>query len=216
MTVVPIEHGLHLAEPTAGYVRTPGRHASDLYGSLFKTLDPKRFDKRDIFGDPLAFDLARMEFGTSFEEALEPSLAGNATAPLMEMTRQAMARRLLGERPGEFVSPEGIIYSPDYLFLEPDSSEVLGEFKLTWMSAKDAPTGKQFAKWHCQAGLYCRWLGLHQVRLFAFFVNGGAAKPYHEHSPELLAWEITYTQRELTDNWNAVERHALKEGLLPV
>lgn len=218
MTIVPIAHGLHLAEPTVGYVRTPGLHASDCYGSYFKSIDPKRYDKRGADGEPLGFDLARMEFGTSFEEALEEALVSTTPVPLMERTRRNMARRLIGERPGEFTSPEGIIFSPDQVFVEPDGSEVLGEFKLTWMSSKNAPDPMEakFSKWHCQQMLYCRWLGLTRSRLFGFFVNGGTDKPYHEHSPELRAWEITYTQRELESNWKTIERHALKVGLLPV
>jgi hypothetical protein len=218
LTIVEIQHGLHLAEPTDGYVRTPGLHASQIYGSYYQSTNPKRYDKRDAAGEPLGFDLARMEFGTSFEEALEEALISPTPIPLMERTRQRLAHRLLGKRPGEFTSPEGVIFSPDYLFDEPDGSMVLGEFKLTWMSGKNAPDplDERYSKWHTQMMLYCRWLEITRARLFAFFVNGGKAKPYHEHTPELSAWEICYTQRELDQNWNTMERHARKVGLLPV
>ncbi len=218
MTIVEISHGLYLAEPTEGYTRTPGLHASTLYGSYYQSINPKRYDKRGADGEPLGFDLARMEFGTSFEEALEEGLASPTPIPLMERTRQRMAHRLLGRRPGEFTSPEGVIFSPDYLFDEPDGSMVLGEFKLTWMSSKGAPDplNEKFSKWGCQMGLYCFWLGIRRARLFAYFVNGGTDKPYFEHAPELKAWEIEFTQRELDHNWATIERHALKVGLLPV
>ena len=42
MRLDQLEHGLILNTPTEGYVRTPGLHMSDLYGSLYKGLNPKR------------------------------------------------------------------------------------------------------------------------------------------------------------------------------
>ena len=196
MRIREFEHGLELAKATEGYVRTPGLHMSDLYGELFKQLDPKRFDKRDKDGNPEPFDLKRMELGTSFEEILEPVLAA----------------RLFGERPGEFTTlDEGIIFSPDWLFFEPDGEMVLGEIKLTWMSSRGAPTDAKFQKWICQVQAYCYHLQIRRARLFAFFVNGAYKPP----SPQLLAWELVFTQRELEDNWNMLKRVGQRAGLLP-
>jgi hypothetical protein len=193
MRVVQFDHGLELAKPTEGYVRSPGLHASDLYGAFYKKADPKRYDKRDIAGNATPFDLLKMEVGTTFEELLE----------------EALAARLLGQRPGEFTSPEGVIFSPDYLFYEPEEV-VLGEFKLTWYSSRNAPFDEKFSKWITQVKLYCHWLDLRQCRLYALFVNADYKPP----TPELLAWKITFTPRELADEWAMIERFAKKEGLL--
>lgn len=194
MRIREFEHGLELAKATEGYVRTPGLHASDLYGSFYKSFDPKRYDKRDKQGNPLPFDLAKMELGTSFEEVLEPMLA----------------ERLLGERPGEFTSPEGVIFSPDHLF-DIDGEIILGEFKCTWYSLRGCPTDPKFAKWLTQIKLYLHWLKLRKARLYVFFVNSDYKPP----TPSLKAWELVFTQRELQDEYDMIARHARKEGLLP-
>lgn len=189
MRIRELEHGLNLAQPSEGYVRSEGLHMSDLYGSLYQALEPKRFRAGG------KFDTTKMEVGTSFEEVLEPVLAS----------------RLLGSRPGEFVTQDGhdIIFSPDYLF-DIDGELVLGEFKLTWYSSKGAPDNAKFDKWHTQIKCYLKHLQLKRARLYALFVNGNYKPP----SPQLLAWDITYTQREIDDEWNAVLRHAKKAGLV--
>jgi hypothetical protein len=214
--VKEIDHGLTLAAPTAGYVRTPGLHASDLYNAFYKAFDPKRYDKKDSQGNALPFDLAKMELGTSFEEVLEA----------------ALITRLFGSRPGEFTAPHadncpnadeplegldavcqecgaGTLFSPDYLF-DIDGDLVLGEFKCTWYSAKGAPFDPKFSKWITQIKLYLYWLGLTKCRLYVFFVNGDYTPP----SPQLRCWELTFTRRELIDEHATILRHARKKGLL--
>jgi len=116
-----IDHGFIFNAPTEGYVRTPGLHMSDLYGSLYKGLNPKRYDKRDAEGNPLPFDDLKMEIGMAFEGVLEPLLR---------------SRFIEAERPGEFATQHaddcvyagnhtpvggpvcpcgaGVIYSPDH------------------------------------------------------------------------------------------------------
>lgn len=214
MRLREIPHGLALAAPTEGYIRSPGLHASDLYGSFYKKHDPKRYDKRDGNGDPTPFDLPKMELGTSFEEVLEPALAA----------------RLLGERPGEFHSPHesdcphgsapvipgtpcawcgaGTVFTPDYLF-DINDELVLGEFKCSWYSTKNAPVDEKFAKWWTQIKLYLHWLQLRRVRLYVFFVNGDYKPP----TPVLRAWEAVFTTQELQDEFNVIARHCRKERI---
>ena len=69
MKIVPIEHGLTLAAPAEGYVRSPGLHMSQLYGSLFEGLEPERFGSKDGGPDPL-----KLELGLALEEGLEEAL----------------------------------------------------------------------------------------------------------------------------------------------
>lgn len=221
MRLKEIPHGLALATPADGYVRTAGRHASDLYNSYYKGKDPKRYDKRDKDGNPTPMDMAKLELGLCFEQDLEVMLASMA---------RRMAKRLLGDRPGEFESPHedgcsrhrepvvagvpcpecgaGTIYSPDYLF--DDGNElILGEFKCSWYSAFGAPTDPKFAKWWTQIKLYSHWLGVRRARLYVFFVNGDYKPP----SPQLRCWEVVFTARELQDEFNEIARDARKKGL---
>lgn len=107
---------------------------SDLYNDLYADLEPKRFSK----SGPMPVE--KLEFGMAFEEMLEDSLR----------------KRLVGERPGEFTTEEGIIYSPDLLIF--NGATRLGEIKLTWMSCREMPKERtdaglpsKFAKWDCVA-----------------------------------------------------------------
>ncbi len=191
MKIVEIAHGLTLNKPTDGYVRSEGVHMSTLYNSLYAELEPKRFAKT---GEP---DAAKMELGTAFEEVLEV----------------ALATRILGDRPGEFTTEGGIIYTPDHLIF--NGYTKLGEFKATWMSIRKGITDPRFDKWFCQMKCYCHHLQTPYARLYVFFVNGDYTyKPPHGGA-SLRAWDIVFTSRELKDNWAMVERNARKKGLLP-
>lgn len=204
MRIREIPHGLELGKPAEGYVRTPGLHASDLYNAFYKDADPKRYDKRNPDGTATSMDMAKIELGLTFEQELEDLLVST-----MEAMRGRMAIRMLGERPGEFMSPEGVIFSPDYLF-DIDGELVLGEFKCSYYSTNGAPVDPKFAKWITQIKLYCFWLGVVKARLFVMFVCGDYKPP----SPQLRAWEMTFTQRELQDEFDVIMRHARKKGIV--
>ena len=198
----PIEHGLVMGKPAEGYVRSPGLHMSDIYGSLYKALMPKRYDKRDSKGDPLPFNQTYMELGSAFEEVLEPALRD----------------RLLGaERPGEFTTLDGtnVIYSPDQ-FIFQGGKFYLGEFKLTWMT-NTSITDPKFDKWLCQMKAYCFHLETPYALLYAFFVNGSGWTKGKADSglPQLTAWEFEFSAKELSENWQTLKRHAERTGLLP-
>lgn len=212
MRVAYLEHGLELNRPSPGYERTPGLHMSEIYNSLYKELAPARFDKP---GPP---DAVKMEFGTAFEEVLEPALAMRAFG--------------LANRPTEFAclptgkvvrigTPNSIIFSPDQLFFQ-DGRTILGEFKVTWMSISKGILDKRFDKWFTQCKAYCYPLKIEELHLFALFVNGhykwkmttvsdvGKQPP----GPLLLSWQVKFTPRDLETNWNMLIRHARKKGML--
>jgi len=215
MILTPVvDHGLEIGAPTEGYVRTPGLHMSDIYNSLYKDLDPKRF------GKPGGPDVVAMEYGSSFEEALEESIAAN------------LARRMTGSstRPGEFAAtaeglivpvgtPRSIIFSPDHFFYEEETR--LGEFKSTRMTIGGGLQQKKFDKWFCQMLCYGFPLKMQHARLVALFINGhGQWTPAEvpgfgvlPSGPLLLMWDITFTARELIDNWAIIIRHARKKGM---
>lgn len=217
MQISPIEHGLILAAPTEGYVRTPGLHMSEIYGSLYKGLDPKRYDKRDAAGNPLPFDTLRMEVGTAFEEALEPALRARiitAERPGEYATQHPRDCRYhrIPVRPGDPPCPcgAGVIFTPDHFLF--NGVFRLGEFKLTWMSIRKGLKDRRFDKWFCQMKAYCYHLGTPYARLYVLFINGD----YTDHSPQLLAWDIEFSQKELTEEWSILLRHARTKGMLLV
>lgn len=218
MILTPIEHNLVLAAPTEGYVRTPGLHMSDIYSSLYKGLNPKRYDKRDKDGTPLPFDDLKAEIGSAFEEALEPIIR---------------KRIITAERPGEYATQHaadcvhvrtpvrvgdapcpcgaGVIFSPDHFLF--NGVFRLGEFKLTWMSVGKGIRDRRFDKWWTQMKVYCHHLGTPFARLYALFVNGSwdGGRP---SEPLLCCWDVEFSMKETAEEWATLLRHARKEGML--
>ncbi len=64
MIVTPVQHGLDML--ASDLVRSPGLHASDIYGGLAKALYPKRYDYGDKPPNPLLLAL-----GTAWEKHFE-------------------------------------------------------------------------------------------------------------------------------------------------
>ena len=192
MKITPCEHGLeHIGKSGP---RTPGLHMSAIYNSLYQEMEPTRFIKGSA-PDPL-----RLEAGLAFESFLEEAIKarlGNG-----------------GGRPGELISEEGILYNPDLLCFNGVSR--VGEVKLTWMSSKEVPREPgnsfppKFSKYLCQMMAYGRCLETPHGRLIAFFVNG----TYKPMTPELLAWDITFSKREMDENWTMLMNHAKQRKML--
>lgn len=194
MIITPCPHGLEGVLGVSTGHRSPGLHLSEIYNDLYQDLEPKRYT-RGTKPDPL-----RLEAGLAFEDMLE----------------EGLKRRLAGERQGEFVTEEGIVYSPDLIIANTGHPNRLGEIKLTWMSSKEVPRERsngfppKFDKYFTQMKAYCYHLGLTDARLLAFFVNSD----YRPPKPELLAWDIEFTVRELKENWQMLLNHARHKGML--
>ena len=195
MIVTPVSHGLdEFLGKSTGH-RSEGCHASQIYNDLFSDLEPDRFS-RDSSPDPL-----KLEFGLALESMLE----------------EGLRQRIVGsaERPPEQVTDEGIYFSPDLIVF--NGATRLGEIKLTWMSSREMPTAQanglppKFEKWVVQMKFYCRALALADARLLAFFVNGDYGK---NRGPQLRAWDISFTRRELDDNYRMLLAHARRKGML--
>ena len=187
MKITLVDHGLDLL--ASGVVRSTGVHMSDLYGDLYADLEPKRF-KHTTAPNPLLLAL-----GTAWEQHLEFLITKSG----LEVVR-----------PGELMTGEGVIYSPDGIMLEDFR---LVEYKYSSMGTKDLPAGpstsfpQRFNKYLCQMMCYCHHLGTPRARLY--FCS--TSRPY---DPELLVFDIEFTARELLENWQAVHNNAKHKGLL--
>ena len=224
MQITAIHHGLNLAKSYG--TRGTGVHMSDLYGSLYATLEPKRYATKTDAPPPME----RWGVGMAFEEMLE----------------EGLKRRLFNEgehetitRPGEFetehtikcprtkrrrtygcgcVCGGGVLYSPDLMIF--NGTNRSAEIKLNSMSAKGAPWrigetysgfDKKFDKYFCQIKTYNYHLGTLLGRLYSFSMR----EMVHFNEKNIFrAWDLEFKQRELTDEWDMVHRFGITKGLL--
>ena len=190
MIITPVPLGNELLYPqTKG--RSVGLHASDIYGALYQELEPKRFKG----GSP---DPLRIILGLALERALAEVLA-----------------EVWGwQRPDEFKTVEGIAFSPDGLLYRDDGDLVVGETKLTWKGSRDVPRESAtsfpsgFDHYMTQVMFYADSLGTPHARLLVYFVNGTG------RAPELLAWDIEFTARELQENRSMLLNFGKSKGML--
>lgn len=192
MKVTPVfDHGIDFL--ASDLVRSPGLHASDIYGDLFKHLEPKRYDFGDGPPNPVL-----MALGTAWEKHFEY---------LLEKSGYAM------ERPGEFFSPPpwSVAFSPD--LLQFNGVTRLWEIKLTSMSAKDLPSEPgddlppKLNKYMCQMKLYARWLNLFHGALAVVLLH----QPWN---PQFRLFHLEWNERELIENERMCMGHAKHAGLL--
>jgi hypothetical protein len=164
-------------------VRSPGVHASDIYNDLYKQLDPKRYDYTGE-ANPLLLAL-----GTAWEKHFEYLLLTNG---------------IVVERPDEFMSPEGIAYSPDLIIF--NGITRLGEIKYTSMSADDCPEEvtntlpPKLDKYTTQMKLYAYWLGLNDGWLAILFNH----QPWN---PQFRMFDLHWDDRELIENHAMIMNH---------
>lgn len=163
---------------------------SDIYGSLYRILRPGRF-KGDI-PNPL-----RLALGTAWENHLEYLLQKNGVEVW---------------RPGELLTAEGVAYSPDGLMIGPDGRLIVVEYKLTWMSSREDFSAPKYDKYKTQAMAYCGAVGTPYARFYITHVNGAGGFKLPE--PELRAYDVEFTDRELHETSDMLLNHARHERLL--
>lgn len=189
MKLTKVKHQLNLAISPAG--RSQGLHASDIYGDLFKDLEPDRYGDWDGSLDP---DSLMTAIGLAWEVHLEKMLVLNGA---------------LVARPPESRSPEGIYYSPDLLVV--NGEDRIGEIKVTWMSSRSDLADPKFDKYLVQNKLYCYWEEMNLARFYVLYMRGD----YKDRQwPKFLIWDIEYTARELRENHQMCMNHARHKGLL--
>ncbi len=194
MIVTPIAHGLDLLK--SDLIRSPGVHASDIFGDLFKKLEPKRYDYDAMRKEGEADNPLLMVLGTAWEKHFEHLLILNGVKAY---------------RPEELMSPEGIAYSPDLMLF--NGKIRLGDIKLTSMGLNDLPTTvsnylpPKFSKYLCQVMLYAYWMELVDAWLAILSIR----KPWN---PELRVLDLNFTDRELKDNHRMCINHGIDIGLI--
>lgn len=191
MIVTPVfDHGIDFL--ASDLVRSPGLHASSIYGDLYKALEPKRYDLKDKAGEPLPLNPVLMALGTAWEKHFEFLLVKAGYNVL---------------RPEEFMSPppDNVAFSPD--LLQFNGVTRVWEIKFTSMSVKGLPTEEtnslppKFDKYQTQMMLYAFWLGLHHGTL-AVVLN------HEPWNPQFRMLNIEWTDRELTENYQMLMSHA--------
>jgi hypothetical protein len=187
MIVTPVAHGLDLLK--SDLVRSPGLHASDIYGDLYQQLEPNRYKKDQPLNAPL------MALGTAWEKHLEYLLLINGAKVY---------------RPGELMSSDGIAFSPDLIMFNGHTR--VGEIKLSSMSAESMPVEEtnnlppKFDKYLAQMKLYAYWLELRHGWLAMLSI-------YRPHLPELRCFNLEWSERELQENWQMHDNHSKHEGM---
>lgn len=170
--------------------RSKGLHLSDIIKQMAFEREPERFPKTpDGKPDPMA--MMRFEVGFTWEQVLERAL--HDRTPNLH-------------RPGEFTL-DGIIMSPDAL--DPDGW-VLEEWKATWSSTKH-DLQDRFWYWFKQIMAYARALKTNVAILRVLYINGD----YKPMLPQIKCFRLTFTDRELEENWQEILNFARARGLLP-
>lgn len=183
--------------------RSEGLHLSQIYGSLMQRLQPKRFDK----SKPM--DRVRVETGLVFENVLE----------------QGLREKFATVRPGEIVSDEGVIMTPDGVNLTYACGE---EYKYTSMSARPGKgcstpytdeygmPNQKYMHWFMQMKGYAKWLNTDTFLLRVLHANGNWDWKDRDHgfAPQFLTHRIQFTPFEIEENWQMLMNHARNEGML--
>lgn len=107
---------------------------------------------------------------------------------------------------------EGVFGHPDGIDL---ADGTLEEYKLSWVSMKNATSAAAFAKkfprWMMQAMGYLKMVGGTKVRFWVYWVSGDYSfKP--GHGPQCRVYEVSFDQDEIDDNWAMVteQRDAIR------
>lgn len=178
MKITPVEHKVDLIEASEG--RTEGLHVSDLYNAFYKATDPKRYGK-----DPDLLTPEFMAVGLAWEQYLEKRL---------------LASGINAQRPGEFtiyVGERPVYFSPD-LYIA-NGHERGGEIKATWMSLSENFDEPKFNKYHTQAKTYGHHLHIPDWTFYVLFIRGDYKASF---GPQLRAFNVSYTEREMAEEWD--------------
>lgn len=182
--------------------RTPGLHASDIYGGLASKLDPERYPAGSKPHTVIT------GIGLAWEQWFERTLIGMGEA----VARPPEQVVYMGKTP--------VYYSPDLVIV--NGHMRIGEIKTTCMSSKLGIENPKMGKYHAQAQLYCHFEETPYARFYALFLRGdykymkkGAPRD-DDGFPELHVYNIEYSRRELLDNYETHYQFALRARMIQV
>ena len=177
--------------------RSPGLHVSHIIKDIMKEVEPERF--KDRTGEEMPWAL--MEMGFVWEEVLSLGL----------ISRYRKSKETIIYQPGEvmlMMDNTPCYMTPDGYHIEDDCIE---EYKFTKSSARREIDEPFFAHWIMQTMAYCKAMDCTVSRFRVMFVNGD----YREsRNPIVRVWNVTFTERELKENWEMLTNHARSKGWL--
>lgn len=184
---------LQLAHHHGGPREAKGTHVSEIIRDIQNKVTHK--GKRKPFSELTQEEKRRMGSYTSMGWAFEKIIE----AALREVFGAFFLGRERYQKTGS-LTLDGISGTPDWLDLQ---HWCVIEFKATWRSSRrDLET--DFAHWLWQIKAYCKLLAVTTAELYVFFVNGD----YRESGPQLKGFALSFSQREIDENWSMLRNHA--------
>ena len=204
--------------------RTKGLHASTVYNDLYADLEPKRYRHEEGSTPPPLLLEQGMIVETALEDGLKRRLEGERGGEIIQ-------------RPGEFThhydfeGHQGDMYFTPDLFIYNGVGLRVGEVKSTSMlstvgddtiaaaqrgdpdaieSLRLIPLLPKFDKFMHQMQFYCCCLTTPHARLYTFFMRGNNRPPF----PQLLAWDLFFTEDELATTYSIHMNHAAYRRML--
>ena len=190
---------------TTGEGRAPGLHLSDIIKRM-------QWERDQKYRPDSAPDLMTLEYGHTWERVLENALRAR---------HQEANQPYRGHRPAPLMV-DGIWMSPDWL--DPASEFPLEEWKATKVSSKTPFQERQWY-WMPQVMGYLHGLRVagqitaYKALLRVWYINGDYTYDAKNSDLTLLRdyheYELSFTPREIQENWRTLLSHAKKYGLLP-
>lgn len=181
--------------PNSGSERSPGVHISSVIRNI-------AFENKVLKAEWIEdFDLIEVS-GSSDQwwSRLSPDVQLKVAMGLAWEEYYGNALGDVAYHPGE-MELDGIYMTHDgesVTFLRLDAELALHEFKLTYKSTKTVGELATQWLWLAQMKAYCKALGTGIAYMHVLFVCGDYKFPIR---PQLKVWRLTFTERELDDNW---------------
>ena len=186
------EQFLPLAGGAGDTARSPGLHVSHIIKDIMVDLYPKRF-KRNEEEIPWAL----MEMGFVWEEVIS-----------LGLVKRFFVDDVIFQ-PGEIeldMNGTTCYMTPDGYHVKDDCVE---EYKFTKASARKDIDDPFFMHWVMQTQAYCLGMGCLMSRFRILFVNGDYKE---KRDPLVRVWNVSFTPRELDENWDMLTNHAISKG----
>jgi hypothetical protein len=193
--------------------RSPGWHLSEIVGDMINRV--KHNSKRKAFGvlDEDEQQTVKMRWETGFIWEVVVEMVWRERRLTTRSQFDGVIRQPELESDGIFMTPDGLRVQDRKG--NPLKNWVEEEYKATWRSARRLDAFEDdFGEWLISNKSYCRASKTNLAEFFVLFINGD----YKPMEPFGRRVEVSYTQRDLDENWDMVLRHRdlmNKEGKKP-